>query len=131
MNEKVQAKAKELAQEIAVSKEFINMRLAEEAAMNDPEMMRLSAKYYEKYQEMQDATGEDKPDFEKIAALSKELEQVQLDMRALPLAKAMQDARNIFTMMMNMINEELQSVISPESSGSGCSGNCSSCGGCH
>ena len=129
MNEQVQQKAKELAQIISVSKEYITMRMAEDAAAQDPALAELSARYYEKRQEMESLTTGDNPDFERMGVLSNEMSGIQEEMKKLPLAAAMQKAHKDFTDMMNMVNHELQAVLDPDHGE--CSGNCSSCGGCH
>ena len=129
MNEQVQEKARELARIISVSKEYVTMRMAEDAASQDPALTALSARYYEKRQEMEELTTADSPDFERMGVLSNEMSAIQEEMKQLPLAAAMRKAHQEFTDMMNMVNHELSSVLDPEHSD--CTGNCSSCGGCH
>ena len=49
----------------------------------------------------------------------------------LELVRAMQDARNQFTQMMENVNQILRFIITGETEESGgCSGSCESCGGC-
>lgn len=129
MNDQVQQKARELAKIISVSREYLTMRMAEDAASGDPALTELSAKYYEKRQEMEELTRAENPDFEKMGQLSAEMTAIQDEMKQLPLAQAMRKARGEFTDMMNMVNHELQSVLDPNQGD--CTGNCSSCGGCH
>ncbi|MBO2517710.1 MAG: hypothetical protein CW338_10680 [Clostridiales bacterium] len=130
MNEKVQAIARELAKEIASSKEFICMRMAEDAASNDPQVTDFAAKYYEKRQELEGLTAAENPDFDKMGQLTKELDEIQTEMKKLPLAAAMQRAQQEFQNMMNMVNQELSMVLSPEGASSSCSGHCEGCHGC-
>ena len=131
MNEEVRSKAKELAELIAGSKEYICMRMAEDAASQDKAITELAAKYYEKHEEMESLTAAENPDFEKMGELSKEMTALQDEMNELPLAKAMQNARSAFTDMMNMVNRELQQVLAPgETQQGACTGNCSGCHGC-
>lgn len=129
MNEKVQAIAKELAKEIASSKEFICMRMAEDAASNDNQVMEYAAKYYEKRQELEGLTTAENPDFDKMGQLTKEMDEIQTEMKKLPLAAAMQRAQQEFQNMMNMVNQELSSVLSPDGASS-CTGHCEGCHGC-
>ncbi len=131
MNEEVRSKAKELAELIAGSKEYICMRMAEDAASQDKAITDLAARYYEKHEEMEALTSAENPDFEKMGVLSNEMSALQDQMKELPLAKAMQNARNAFTEMMNMVNRELQQVLAPGEAQQGtCTGNCSGCHGC-
>ena len=126
MTEKVLEKARELAAAIAESTEFIALRVAETTVENDEAATQLFARYAEKKAELEAVTCQEDPNFEKMGALTKELNDIRDELQALPSAESAQVARKYFTLMMNAVNEELQKVLNPESSG--CSGNCSSCG---
>ena len=127
MSQNVIEKAKELAAIIAVSPEFISMRVAEDAASQDAELVSLFAQYAEKQGELEAIVCQDSPDFAKMEALSAELNALKEQVQNAPLAKTMQLARQKFNSMMQEVNAELQKVLAPESSAS-CSGNCASCG---
>ena len=126
MNETVLNKARELAAEIAKSPEFIAMRVAEEGAAQNEELTTLFARYAEKEQDMEKLTCEDHPDFEKMGALSAEMQAIKDEIQSAPLAHAMQVAQRTFADMMRHVNAELQKVLAPENS-AGCGGNCASC----
>ena len=63
-------------------------------------------------------------------AKARELETVQEQIRRVPLYQALQSARKQFSGMMAQVNAELSSVLNPNGSQGGCSGNCSACNGC-
>lgn len=132
MNQAVIEKSQELAQLIAQSTEFISMRAAEEAAAQDEAMAELFGRYNELHQQIEQLSLAENPDFDQMGALTREMETVQEQLQAMPLAKAMQQARQGFTAMMQAVNAELSKVLSPHSS---CEGDCHSCGGhcehCH
>lgn len=132
MNQEVVLKARELAQLIFNSEEYNAMRKAEDAATQDVNLTQVFAKYEEKRAQMEALTVQEAPDFEQMGALSRELEEIQASFNELPAAKVLQSSRKGFTDMMQQVNAELQKVLQPEHNHEGgCSGECSSCGGCH
>lgn len=133
MNENVMKKAQELAQALAESKEYMMMRINEEAAMRDDTLADLYGQYTEIHEQIEDATAHvnDATDFEALGELTKQLDEIQEKIQAQPMAQALQQARTAFTDMMQQVNGILSSVLAPERQGSSCSGNCQSCSGCH
>ena len=130
MSQQVTDKAKELAQIIALSPEYITMRATEDAASQDELLKDLFAKYDEIHRQVEDATLRKEPDFDKIGELSRDLDTVLEQIKQQPLYQALQQARKGFSDMMSQVNQELSSVLNPGGSQGGCSGNCSACGGC-
>ena len=56
----------------------------------------------------------------------------QQQLTAMPAVDAMTSARQQFSELMNQVNHVLEFIITGELPQSGgCSGNCSSCSGCH
>ena len=136
MTQSVIEKAQELALLIAQSPEFISMRAAEDAAAQDEAIAEAFGRYNDLHQEMERLSMQQEPDFDRMGALSKEMEEVQKEIQALPLAQAMQNARQGFTDLMQAVNMELSKVLAPQGScGDDCGGDCHSCGGgcshCH
>ena len=132
MNQAILEKSQELAQLISHSTEYIAMRAAEDAAAQDEAMTELFGQYNELHQQIEQLSMAENPDFDQMGALTREMEAVQAQLQAMPLAKAMQQARQGFAAMMQAVNAELSKVLSPQHS---CEGDCSSCGGhcdhCH
>lgn len=130
MNQSVIEKAQELAQVIAKSPEFISMRASEDAASQDEAMTEAFGRYQEVHQKIEELSMQENPDFEKMGELSREMETIQAEIQNMPLAKAMQQAQQVFAAMMQAVNAELSKVLAPEHDS--CSGDCHSCGGhCH
>ena len=127
-------KAQELAKLISESEEYNAMRTVEEDAIDDEAMNDKIAEYQAKREEIEAASMEETPDFEKIGALSRELEVLKDEFNSMPKTVAMQSARQAFAEMMSAVNYELQKVLQPEAEAGGCSscgsGGCGSCGGC-
>lgn len=132
MNQSVIEKAQELAHLIALSPEFITMRATEDAATQDESMVEAFSRYQELHSKIESLSLQESPDFDEMGELTREMETVQAEIQALPLAKAMQQAQQAFAAMMAAVNAELSKVLSPKSD---CAGDCHSCGGscshCH
>ena len=130
MSQAVIEKAKELAGVIAQSPEYITMRATEDAAGQEVALTALFAQYDEIHRQVEEVTLQANPDFDKMGALTRELEDVQEKIKAQPMYQALQSARKAFSAMMAQVNAELSAVLNPGGSQGGCSGNCSSCSGC-
>ena len=130
MNQSVIEKARELAQVIAQSPEYISMRAAEDAAAQDDALADAVGRYNDLHNQVERLSMQKEPDFEQIGAVTRELETVQEEIQSLPLAQAMQNARKAFSQMMQDVNATLSETLNPNS-GSSCSGNCAGCAGCH
>ena len=130
MSKSVIEKAQELAGVIAQSPEYITMRATEDAAGQDEPLAALFAQYDEIHRQIEEVTLQKEPDFDKMGALTRELEEIMEQIKAQPLYQAMQSARKQFSGMMAQVNAELSSVLNPNGNQGGCSGNCSACSGC-
>ncbi len=130
MSQQVIEKAKELAGVIAQSPEYIAMRATEDAAGQEEQLQQLFQRYDGIHRDIEEITLQKQPDFDKMDALARELEEVQQQIKAQPMYQALQAARKQFSDMMAKVNQELSSVLNPGGSQGGCSGNCAACGGC-
>ena len=130
MSQSVIEKAKELAGVIAQSPEYIAMRATEDAANQEEALTALFAQYDEIHRQIEEITLRKEPDFDQMDALARELEEIMEKIKAQPLYQALQAARKQFSGMMAQVNAELSSVLNPNGSQGGCSGNCSACNGC-
>lgn len=131
MSQAVIEKSKELADVIAQSPEYIAMRATEDAAGQDTQLQELFKKYDGIHREIEEITLKKEPDFDQMDALARELEEVQGQIKVMPMYQALQSARKQFSDMMAQVNAELSAVLNPGgNTGGGCSGNCAACGGC-
>ena len=131
MSESVILKAKELAGVIAQSPEYITMRATEDAAGQQEDLQALFKKYDGIHRDIEEITLQKQPDFDKMDALARELEEVQQQIKVMPMYQALQSARKQFSDMMGQVNQELSAVLNPNGSQGGCSGNCAACSGCN
>ena len=131
MSQQVILKAKELAGVIAQSPEYITMRATEDAAGQDEQLTALFQKYDGIHRDIEEITLQKEPDFDQMDALTRELEEVQQQIKAQPMYQALQSSRKQFSDMMAQVNAELSSVLNPNGNNGGCGGNCAGCSGCN
>ena len=125
--------ARALGEAIVASEEYKNMQVTEQAAMSDPTVAELMARYMELKNALGDAMCQPDADAEVITRYGQEMDEVQQQLTAMPAVDAMTNARQQFSELMTQVNHVLEYIITgelPQSSG-GCSGNCSGCSGCH
>ena len=124
--------ARALGEAIVASEEYKNMQVTEQAAMSDPTVAELMARYMELKQALGDAMCQPDADPEVISRYGQEMDEVQQQLTAMPAVDAMTSARQQFSELMNQVNHVLEFIITGELPQSGgCSGNCSGCSGCH
>lgn len=124
--------ARALGEAIVASEEYKNMQVTEQAAMSDPTVAELMARYLELKNALGDAMCQPDADAEVISRYGKEMDEVQQTLTAIPAVDAMTSSRQQFSELMNQVNRILEFIITGELPQSGgCSGNCSGCSGCH
>lgn len=131
MNQSVIEKARELASVIAQSPEYISLRATEDAAAQDQSLSALMDQYNALRSQVEEETMKKEPDFERIGSLSRDLSDVQDQVKAQPMYQALQSARKQFSDMMGQVNGELSAALNPGGVSGGCSGNCAGCSGCN
>lgn len=130
--EKVLNQAELLAEAILESEEYITMRLCEQAVMKDEEATLLIANYSEKRQQVENVLADANMDHGKLAQAGAELEQAEHMMDENKLLQKMRESNDAFTAMMKQVNKIIKFVVTGEheEEAGGCSGSCSTCGGC-
>ncbi len=128
--------AQKLAEAILRSDVYQHMHQLEESVTSNPEATQVIASYMEKRTATEQAMRRQDVDPVAIAAAAQELEEAQQQMDNCPIIKEMRDAQEQYQGMMDNVNRILRLVVTGEteddsSSTGGCSGNCSSCSGCH
>lgn len=129
--EKVLNQAELLAEAILESKEFISMRLSEQAAMKDHHANDLIAAYSEKRSKVENILADANMNHGDLAAAGEELQNIEEAIDQNETINKMRETREAFTDMMNKVNSIIKYVVTGESDEeeAGCSGSCSSCGG--
>ena len=124
--------ARALGEAIIASDEYKNMQVTESAAMSDPAVADLMARYMEVKNTLGEVMCQPDADANLISQYGQEMDEIQQQLTAMPAVDAMTTARQKFSEMMNQVNSVLEYIITGElPQQGGCSGNCSGCSGCH
>ena len=126
----VMMKAQALAEAILQSEVYKKMHELEDKVTSDEAATALISAYMEKRSDVELLLRSPEFDAEKVAAAGQELQDAEQAMEACTMVKDMREAQQSFQEMMDNVNRILRLVITGEVEGSGCTGNCASCGGC-
>ena len=126
----VMMKAQALAEAILQSEVYKKMHELEDKVTSDEAATALISAYMEKRSDVELLLRSPEFDAEKVAAAGQELQDAEKAMGECEIVKNMREAQQSFEEMMDNVNRILRLVITGEVEGSGCTGNCASCGGC-
>ncbi|MBE5802915.1 MAG: YlbF family regulator [Clostridiales bacterium] len=138
----VMHKAQELAEAIVESSVYQRMHAAELQVNKDEASVKAVSDFVEKRQAVESILASNNMDHSALAEAGKAMEAAEKAMNEVPLIMEMQEARREFTQMMENVNRILRLVITGETEDEcdcgdhhhhhgGCTGSCSTCGGCH
>ena len=123
--------AKELGKKIATSDEFVNFLEAEKNQANDEEAQKLIGEYNLKRMNIiAKAEGADLKE-EDYAKIRNELAEEFSKLMENELIKKYIDAKEAFDTMYQKVLNIIDFYANGEKQEGGCSGSCSTCGGCH
>ena len=125
------AKTRELGAALLESEAYLNMKAAEDKAMQSAEAAQTMAAFLEKRGELQSMMQSDNPDPGAMKRLSEEMDDLQDRLQMVDDIVALNDARNEFNSLIGQINQVLQFIVTGRMDETGCSGDCGTCGGCH
>ena len=125
--------ATKLGEAIAESGEFCRWRENERAVLADEKAQALLVEFRQVQEDMVKASGKEDITKEGLEEIRDSLLAKQNELNGYEVTKAYFDARRGFETMMKTVNEVIQFYINGRTGDSegGCSGNCSSCSGCH
>ena len=124
--------ATRLGEAIAESKQFIEWRDSEKAVLADEKSQTLMKEFRDLQTEMVKISGKDDVTQADLEAARDALLAKQDELTEYEVTKKYFEARQNFEVMMKTVNEVIQFNIDGQlGDGSSCSGNCSSCSGCH
>lgn len=129
MSREIYDKIEELAHLIAQGAEFTAMKQAEEEGQKNAELAACVASYAEKQRLLEAEIVKDDKDFDLIGALTREIDEIQEQMQAIPAYRAMRRAKDDYESLMRGVDDVLRNIIDPDVR-CDCSGDCASCGGC-
>jgi cell fate (sporulation/competence/biofilm development) regulator YlbF (YheA/YmcA/DUF963 family) len=125
-------KTRELGQALMESNAYLNMKAAEDRAMQNEEAARVMGDFLEKRQQLQGLMQSENPDPGAMKRISDEMDAAQERLQMMDDIVALTEARNEFNALIGQINQVLQFIVTGEmQQPEGCSGSCASCPGCH
>ena len=128
--------ARELGKAIQQDERFIRYAKARLANDNDADLQAAIGNFNIKRMELEKAAGEENKDEEKIKTLNEELRNVYGEIMASEAMVEYNTAKALLDQMMNEVNTILTKSLDGEDpatceTDAGCTGSCSTCGGCH
>lgn len=136
--DKILELTKDLAHEIQIDERFIRMQLAQAAADEDKELQCLIGDFNLKRLALNNEEEKEEParDAAKMQTLNEDLRALYAQIMANENMQQFTAAKNGLDQLMNGVSRILTLAaqgLDPELAGeeTSCSGNCSSCGGCH
>lgn len=123
-------KARELGEAIIESKEFKELKEAEQNQENDPVALELLKNYSDVRTKLAAEIQKGDVGEERMAAIREELEQAYEEMTTNDNITAYINAQRTFQAIIDQMNNIISFHITGKMPG-GCSGSCSTCGGCH
>ena len=124
-------KTRELGQALLESECYQKMKAAEDKAMQNQEAAQLMGSMLEKRGEIQAMMQQENPDPATLKRLSDEMDDIQERLQMMDDIVELTQARGEFNGLINQINQVLQFIVTGRMDDGDCSGDCSSCGGCH
>ncbi|MBR6532979.1 MAG: YlbF family regulator [Clostridia bacterium] len=128
--------ARELGKAIQQDERFIRFAKAKLANDNDTELQNAIGNFNIKRMELEQAAGAEEKDDEKIKTLNEELRKIYGEIMSSGPMVEYNTAKALLDQMMNEVNIVLSKSLDGEDPEtltieSGCTGSCSTCGGCH
>ena len=124
-------KARELGQMIAESDEFKALKGAEELQLQDPEAQELMIEYANRRDELSQKAAREDITKEEFEAIQKEMQDAFNKLCTNKNITRYIEANKEFSNLIGQVNSIIAYFVKGEEQSGGCSGNCSSCGGCH
>lgn len=128
--------ARELGKAIQADERFIRYAKARLANDNDADLQNAIGNFNIKRMELEKAVGEENKDEEKVKALNEELRKLYGEIMSSEVMVEYNTAKALLDQLMNEVNTILSKSLDGEDpdtceSDAGCTGSCSTCGGCH
>ena len=124
-------KTRELGEALLQSEAYLNMKAAEDRAMQNEEAANTMAQFLEKRNALHALMQSENPDPVAMKRVSDEMDGLQDRMQMIDDILDLTEARNNFNSLIAQINQVLQFIVTGRMDEGGCEGDCGSCGGCH
>ena len=130
MNE-VFVKTQALGEALLESPEYKAMREAEEAVRNHETASSLLEQFGAHKHALETLFEQENPDADAVRLHTESMQSLQKQLNDTDVVAAMNQARRVFSQVIQQVNQVLQFIITGETESEGCGGNCSGCSGCH
>lgn len=127
---------RELGKAIQADERFIRYNKARLANDNDTDLQNSIGQFNIKRMELEKAVGDENKDQEKVKVLNEELRKLYGDIMSSAAMVEYNTSKALLDQMMNEVNTILTKTLDGEDpatcdTDAGCTGSCSTCGGCH
>lgn len=126
--DKVLLTAEQLGEAILESEQYISMRLAEQAVIDDEAAQDLIQEYSDRKDAMQKELTKKPLDHDAIAKAGDAVKETEERIGKHPLINVMREKSGEYQDMMQQVNSIISRIVNGEPEG-GCSGSCEGCGG--
>lgn len=123
--------AKELGQELKADKRLIALEDAKKAYEADAELKKALVEYEVQQKAMQNEAGKPDRDLHFIELIQNRIDALYKQITENPAFVELNRAQSEVNALMNQVNQTIMTEITGEEPESGCTHNCSTCGGCH
>lgn len=123
--------AKQLGEALSGSEEFIRYRAADEAYHSDDEALRLTEEYGKKSEELAKELSKDGITPSEMIKIRQKMSAEYGALCLNPVIKEFVTSKQAAENLLSEVNSIIHFYVTGEEEQGGCSGNCSSCGGCH
>lgn len=127
---------RELGKAIQADERFVRYNKARLANDNDTDLQNSIGQFNIKRMELEKAVGDEEKDQEKVKVLNEELRKLYGDIMSSAAMVEYNTSKALLDQMMNEVNTILTKTLDGEDpatcdTDAGCTGSCSTCGGCH
>lgn len=123
--------ARELGQELKADKRLIALEDAKKAYEADAELKKALVEYEVQQKAMQNEAGKPDRDMHFIELIQNRIDALYKQITENPAFAELNRAQSEVNALMNQVNQTIMTEITGEEPESGCTHNCSTCGGCH
>ena len=131
MNNNVNTQAELLGEAILASEQYIAMRLAEQAVVDNDEAQQLIQTYSQRKEAFQQELAKKPMDNDAMAKAGEAVHESEEEIGNHPLINRMREASAEYQDMMQQINSIIARIINGEPEEESCGGCCDGCAGCH
>lgn len=123
--------ARELGQELKADKRLIALEDAKKAYEADAELKKALVEYEVQQKAMQNEAGKPDRDMHFIELIQNRIDALYKQITENPAFAELNRVQSEVNALMNQVNQTIMTEITGEEPESGCTHNCSTCGGCH